>query len=65
MTLAVRLLRAQSGPLLGQSLVTLVVQAGCREFAPAGDLLSWPSKKEGKEAAPAAWPCGFAAVLEF
>jgi hypothetical protein len=34
-------------------------------FAPAGDLLSWAPKKEGKEAAPNAWPFGSAAVLRF
>jgi len=29
---------------------------GCRDFAPAGDLLSCQDKKVGKEAAPNAWP---------
>jgi hypothetical protein len=39
--------------------------AQCREFAPAGDSLSWAPKKESKEAAPNAWPFGSAAGVGF
>jgi hypothetical protein len=42
------------------TLGTSALPARCREFAPAADLLSCAHKKEGKESAPAAWPCGSA-----